>query len=63
MHGHLVPTIPRAKLGGPEHEEACECRESVAPEWRGERVPRVEGGCALGARRGGRGRHGRVLVV
>ena len=32
VHGHLVPTIPRAKLGGPEHEEACERRESVAPE-------------------------------
>ena len=31
-HGRLVPMIPRAKLGGPEHEEACECRESVAPE-------------------------------
>ena len=31
-HGRLVPMIPRAKLGGPEHGEACECRESVAPE-------------------------------
>ena len=32
VHGHLVPTIPRAKLGGPEHEEVRECRESAAPE-------------------------------